>query len=96
MVRPECRICVPSCTVCAIMYSVCCHVQCVLSCTVCAIMYSVRPCTVCAAMYSVHCIPVDLVWSDPEEVDGWAISPRGAGYLFGDRVTSEVCGSIMT
>lgn len=31
----------------------------------------------------------DLVWSDPEEVDGWAISPRGAGYLFGDRVTSE-------
>ena len=86
---------------CAIMYSVCCHVQCVLSCTVCAIMYSVcrhvqcvPPCTVCAAMYSVHCIPVDLVWSDPEEVDGWAISPRGAGYLFGDRVTSEVCGSM--
>jgi serine/threonine-protein phosphatase 4 catalytic subunit len=25
----------------------------------------------------------DLMWSDPEEVQGWGISPRGAGYLFG-------------
>ncbi|CAK7893235.1 serine/threonine-protein phosphatase 4 catalytic subunit [[Candida] anglica] len=25
----------------------------------------------------------DLLWSDPEDVPGWAISPRGAGYLFG-------------
>ena len=33
---------------------------------------------------------IDLVWSDPEEVDGWAISPRGAGYLFGAKVTHEV------
>lgn len=34
---------------------------------------------------------VDLVWSDPEELDGggWAISPRGAGYLFGSKITSE-------
>lgn len=31
----------------------------------------------------------DLVWSDPEEVDTWAISPRGAGWLFGARVTNE-------
>ncbi|KAF1982982.1 Metallo-dependent phosphatase [Aulographum hederae CBS 113979] len=31
----------------------------------------------------------DLVWSDPEEVDTWAISPRGAGWLFGDKVSSE-------
>ncbi|QIW99109.1 hypothetical protein AMS68_004627 [Peltaster fructicola] len=31
----------------------------------------------------------DLVWSDPEEVDTWAVSPRGAGWLFGDRVSSE-------
>ena len=30
------------------------------------------------------------MWSDPEEVDGWAISPRGAGYLFGAKVTHEV------
>ena len=32
----------------------------------------------------------DLVWSDPEEIAGWAISPRGAGYLFGASVTQEV------
>ena len=43
-------------------------------------MYLVLLCLACA----------DLVWSDPEEVDGWAISPRGAGYLFGERVVAEV------
>lgn len=32
----------------------------------------------------------DLVWSDPEDVDTWAISPRGAGWLFGDKVSTEV------
>lgn len=32
----------------------------------------------------------DLVWSDPEDVDTWAISPRGAGWLFGAKVTNEV------
>lgn len=32
----------------------------------------------------------DLMWSDPEEVDTWAISPRGAGWLFGNKVTNEV------
>jgi serine/threonine-protein phosphatase 6 catalytic subunit len=31
----------------------------------------------------------DLMWSDPEEVDTWAVSPRGAGWLFGPRVTQE-------
>mmetsp|Transcript_21021 Transcript_21021/g.45842 ORF Transcript_21021/g.45842 Transcript_21021/m.45842 type:complete len:305 (-) Transcript_21021:393-1307(-) len=31
----------------------------------------------------------DLMWSDPEEVDGWGISPRGAGYLFGSDIVSE-------
>jgi serine/threonine-protein phosphatase PP1-1 len=31
----------------------------------------------------------DLVWSDPEEVDTWAVSPRGAGWLFGDKVAKE-------
>ena len=36
------------------------------------------------------CLPTDLVWSDPEEIAGWAISPRGAGYLFGASVTQEV------
>lgn len=35
----------------------------------------------------------DLVWSDPEDLEGgaWAVSPRGAGYLFGARVTAEFC-----
>lgn len=31
----------------------------------------------------------DLVWSDPEEVETWAMSPRGAGWLFGAKVTNE-------
>ena len=31
----------------------------------------------------------DLMWSDPEEIETWAMSPRGAGFLFGHRVTSE-------
>jgi serine/threonine-protein phosphatase 6 catalytic subunit len=31
----------------------------------------------------------DLVWSDPDEVEAWAMSPRGAGYIFGAKVTSE-------
>ena len=25
----------------------------------------------------------DLMWSDPENIDGWGLSPRGAGYIFG-------------
>ncbi|XP_065180930.1 serine/threonine-protein phosphatase 6 catalytic subunit-like [Sycon ciliatum] len=31
----------------------------------------------------------DLVWSDPDDVDTWAVSPRGAGWLFGGKVTDE-------
>ena len=31
----------------------------------------------------------DLLWSDPEELGGWAVSPRGAGYLFGDDVVAQ-------
>lgn len=31
----------------------------------------------------------DLMWSDPEEVDTWAQNPRGAGWLFGERVSEE-------
>lgn len=36
---------------------------------------------------------VDLVWSDPEDLETaqWSLSPRGAGYLFGHRVASEFC-----
>ena len=31
----------------------------------------------------------DLMWSDPEDIEAWAVSPRGAGWLFGARVTAE-------
>lgn len=31
----------------------------------------------------------DLLWSDPEEIDGWGLSPRGAGYLFGGDVVEK-------
>lgn len=31
----------------------------------------------------------DLLWSDPEEIDGWGLSPRGAGYLFGGDVCTN-------
>eukprot|EP00208_Stichococcus_sp_RCC1054_P004157 CAMPEP_0206137072 /NCGR_PEP_ID=MMETSP1473-20131121/2252_1 /ASSEMBLY_ACC=CAM_ASM_001109 /TAXON_ID=1461547 /ORGANISM="Stichococcus sp, Strain RCC1054" /LENGTH=255 /DNA_ID=CAMNT_0053529987 /DNA_START=333 /DNA_END=1097 /DNA_ORIENTATION=+ len=31
----------------------------------------------------------DLMWSDPEDIETWAVSPRGAGWLFGGRVTDE-------
>ena len=29
------------------------------------------------------------MWSDPDDIDGWGVSPRGAGWLFGAKVTSE-------
>ena len=32
----------------------------------------------------------DLMWSDPEDIDEWGVSPRGAGYLFGCEVVSQV------
>jgi len=34
----------------------------------------------------------DLLWSDPEDMDGgggWGLSPRGAGYLFGQNVVRQ-------
>lgn len=31
----------------------------------------------------------DLLWSDPEDIEGWGLSPRGAGYLFGGDVVSQ-------
>jgi len=35
----------------------------------------------------------DLLWSDPEEIDGWGLSPRGAGFLFGCDVVSQFNGT---
>ena len=32
----------------------------------------------------------DLMWSDPDDVEIWAVSPRGAGWLFGASITREV------
>lgn len=29
----------------------------------------------------------DLLWSDPDERSGWGISPRGAGYTFGQDIS---------
>ncbi|KAH3677572.1 hypothetical protein WICPIJ_008979 [Wickerhamomyces pijperi] len=31
----------------------------------------------------------DLVWSDPDDVETWQVSPRGAGWLFGSQVARE-------
>lgn len=32
---------------------------------------------------------LDLMWSDPDDVENWDVSPRGAGWLFGGSVTQE-------
>eukprot|EP01071_Lankesteria_metandrocarpae_P001866 Lankesteria_metandrocarpae@DN1939_c0_g1_i1.p1 len=31
----------------------------------------------------------DILWSDPEDMNGWGLSPRGAGFLFGADVTHQ-------
>ena len=31
----------------------------------------------------------DLLWSDPAESPGWSVSPRGAGFVFGQDVTEQ-------
>jgi diadenosine tetraphosphatase ApaH/serine/threonine PP2A family protein phosphatase len=31
----------------------------------------------------------DLLWSDPDEIEGWGLSPRGGGWLFGANIVKE-------
>lgn len=31
----------------------------------------------------------DLMWSDPEDIEGWAVSTRGAGFLFGEDIVKQ-------
>ena len=31
----------------------------------------------------------DLLWSDPEEKEGWGQSPRGAGFIFGPDISTN-------
>jgi len=31
----------------------------------------------------------DLMWSDPEDIETWQVSPRGAGWIFGSKATLE-------
>jgi serine/threonine-protein phosphatase 4 catalytic subunit len=31
----------------------------------------------------------DLMWSDPDDITGWSVSPRGAGYLFGGDIVEK-------
>ncbi|KAG5642280.1 Serine/threonine-protein phosphatase 6 catalytic subunit [Asterophora parasitica] len=31
----------------------------------------------------------DLMWSDPDDIPDWGLSPRGAGWLFGESVVKE-------
>ena len=31
----------------------------------------------------------DLMWSDPDDIEAWVISTRGAGYIFGWKVVNE-------
>lgn len=30
-----------------------------------------------------------MMWSDPDDIQGWNMSPRGAGYLFGSDIVAQ-------
>ena len=31
----------------------------------------------------------DLLWSDPDDRTGWGMSPRGAGFTFGNDISEQ-------
>lgn len=33
----------------------------------------------------------DVLWSDPDQIEGWTISQRGAGYIFGKDTVDTFC-----
>lgn len=39
---------------------------------------------ICVSLQGPMC---DLLWSDPDDRGGWGISPRGAGYTFGQDIS---------
>lgn len=58
--------------------------------------------SLCVVIFTLHCLyflpylllagvsqgPMcDLLWSDPDDRGGWGISPRGAGYTFGQDIS---------
>lgn len=52
---------------------------------------------------SLHCQEgpmTDLLWSDPDDREGWGVSTRGAGYTFGEDISREFnkanCVSLIT
>jgi len=52
-------------------------------------------CSHTEGVLTVYVVCVDLMWSDPDEVENWAVSPRGAGWLFGGSVTQQVCRGLI-
>ena len=46
------------------------------------------PAQLCPLCSLVFCFS-DLMWSDPDDIEAWSVSSRGAGWLFGSKVTDQ-------